>query len=99
MKNLVEYILESDNKKKIKLDSINDRELKKFAKDVAIKVSSKYWRFDEDFVFNAILKLKNKKLEMSVDDFDTYEPYDVKHLYYAPTSQYYDVNKGWLYNV
>lgn len=99
MKNLVEYILESDNKKKIKLDSINDRELKKFAKDVAIKVSSKYWRFEEDFVFNAISKLKNKKLEMSVDDFGIYDPYDVKHLYYAPTRQYYDVNKDWLYNV
>ena len=75
MKTLKNYINESINKE-IYLDSINDEELKKFAKDVTIKVNAKYhldYGFDEDFVFNAISKLKNKKLKVSVNDFDMYE--------------------------
>lgn len=101
MKSLVEYILESTNKQ-IDLDNINDKELKKFAKDVTIKVNAKYhldYKFDEDFVFNAISKLKNKKLKVSVNDFNMYEADNGEEcLYCDPIKQYYDSDprKGWL---
>ena len=101
MKNLKDFILESYNKQ-IHLDDVTDKELKKFAKDVTIKVNAKYhldYGFDEDFVFNAISKLKNKKLEVSVNDFDMYEADDGEEcLYCDPIRQYYvsDPRKGWL---
>lgn len=101
MKTLKNYINESIVKH-VRLDDLNDNELKKFAKDVTIKINAKYhldYQFDEDFVFNAISKLKNKKLEVSVNDFDMYEADNGEEcLYCDPIRQYYvsDPRKGWL---
>ena len=101
MKSLTEYLLESVNKQ-IDLSSVNDKELKELAKDVTIKVNAKYrldYGFSEDFVFNAISKLKSKKLKVSASDFDMYEADDGEEcLYCTPIRQYYtsDPRKGWL---
>ena len=100
MKNLSEFILEAV-RKQINIDDIDNNELKKFAKKVATHVNANYhldYGFDDDFIFDALLKLKDKNLKLSVNDFYIYETDDDEYLYCSQIEQYYvsDPKKGWL---
>jgi hypothetical protein len=100
MKNLSEFILEAV-RKQINIDDIDNNELKKFAKNVATHVNANYhldYGFDVNFIFDALLKLKDKNLKLSVNDFHIYETNGDEYLYCSQIEQYYDSNpkKGWL---
>ena len=100
MKNLNKFILESI-KKQININDIDNNELKKFAKKVTTHVNANYhldYGYDVDFIFDALLKLKDKNLKLSVNDFYIYETNGEEYLYCSQIEQYYDSDskKSWL---
>lgn len=82
-------------------ENIDNNELKKFAKNVATHVNANYhldYGFDVNFIFDALLKLKDKNLKLSVNDFYIYETNGDEYLYCSQIEQYYDSDpkKCWL---